>query len=444
VKIAMIAMSGVRAHNPVLTQVGMSLPGFADRANAIASLPSLSLLTIAALTPDRHEVTYHEIEDVQAADQLPACDVAAISTFTARAKDAYALSERYRRQGTTTVIGGLHATALPHEAKQHFDAVVVGEGEIGWPRLVRDLERGRLRDFYRADGEEFDLAHAPMPRFDLLGPRVRNRFTVQTQRGCPWRCDFCASSIQLTSRYKLKPPAMVAAEIESILGLYANPFIEFADDNTFVDKRRSRALMEAVGETGVKWFTETDVSVAEDPSLVEMMHEAGCQEVLIGFETPTTSGIDGVELRRNWKATQHDKYLSAIDRIQSAGIAVNACFVLGLDGDGPEVFESVRRFVAQSQPFDVQITVLTPFPGSASYERLHREGRIIEEGAWERCSLFDVNIRPQQLTAHQLEEGFVQLARQLYGADAVRRRRAAFRAHLNTRVDEGATAGVEP
>jgi radical SAM superfamily enzyme YgiQ (UPF0313 family) len=359
-------------------------------------------------------------------------------------KDAYAVSEHYRRQGTLTVIGGLHATALPHEAKEHFDSVVVGEGEIGWPRLVRDLEKGRLQDFYRANGQEFDLSHAPMPRFDLLGPRKRNRFTVQTQRGCPWRCDFCASSIQLTSRYKLKPPAMVAAEIESIVDLYADPFIEFADDNTFVDKRRSRELMEAVGETGVKWFTETDVSIAEDPGLLEMMREAGCQEILIGFETPTTNGLDGLELRRNWKSLQRDKYLSAIDRIQSAGIAVNACFVLGLDGDGSDVFESVHRFVAQTQPFDVQITVLTPFPGSASYERLRREGRILEEEAWERCTLFDVNIRPQLLTARELEEGFVQLGLELYGDDAVRRRRAAFRARLKSQVDDAAAAGVEP
>ena len=442
-KIAMIAMSGVRAHDPVLTQIGMSLPGFADRANTIASLPSLSLLTIAALTPEKYEVTYHEIEDVQAADQLPACDVAAISTFTARAKDAYAVSEQYRSQGTRTVIGGLHATALPHEAKQHFDAVVVGEGEIGWPRLVRDLERGRLQDFYRAGGEEFDLAQAPMPRFDLLGPRVRNRFTVQTQRGCPWRCDFCASSILLTPKYKVKPPAKVAAEIEAIVDLYADPFIEFADDNTFVDKRRSRQLMEAVGPTGIKWFTETDVSVADDSGLLKLIHEAGCQELLIGFETPTASGIEGVELRRNWKSLQQDKYLRAIDRIQSAGIAVNACFVLGLDGDGPDVFDSVRRFVAEAQPFDVQITVLTPFPGSASYERLRREGRILEEEAWERCTLFDVNIRPQQMTAEQLKEGFVRLGMELYGDGAARRRRAAFRARPNARPQKLAAGGGE-
>lgn len=427
-KIALIAMSGVRAYDPVLTEIGMSLPGFADRAETIASLPSLSLLTIAALTPERHELSYHEIEEVEAADELPECDLAAISTFTAKAKDAYALCERYRGLGVTTVIGGLHATALPDEAAQHADAVVVGEGEVSWPRVIADLEAGRPRGIYRAERAEFDLADAPMPRFDLLGPRVRNRFTVQTQRGCPWRCEFCASSILLTNRFKVKPPVKVAAEIEAIQALYDEPFIEFADDNTFVDQRHARRLVEAIGGTGVEWFTESDVAVADDLELLAMMREAGCREILIGFETPTASGLDGIELRRNWKLRRRDRYAGAIDDIQSAGIAVNACFVVGLDGDGPEVFDEIRRFVERTQPFDVQITVMTPFPGTPLYERLKREGRLLEEAAWERCTLFDVNVRPQRMTTEELREGFLRLGLGLYSTDATGRRREAFRA----------------
>lgn len=431
-KIALIAMSGVRAYDPVLTEIGMSLPGFADRAEAIASLPSLSLLTIAALTPESHDLSYHEIADVDAAGDLPECDVAAISTFTAKAKDAYALSERYRRLGIPTVIGGLHATALPEEAAEHVDAVVVGEGEISWPRVLDDLEAGRLHRIYRADGGEFDLADAPMPRFDLLGPRPRNRFMVQTQRGCPWRCEFCASSILLTDRFKMKPPGKVAGEIEAIKALYDEPFIELADDNTFVDRRHARRLVEAIGATGVEWFTESDVAVADAPGLLAMMREAGCREILIGFETPTASGLDGIELRRNWKLHRRDRYMAAIDEIQSAGIAVNACFVVGLDGDGPEVFDEIRDFVERTQPFDVQITVLTPFPGTPLYERLRRKGRLLEDAAWERCTLFDVNVRPQRMTVDELREGFVRLGLGLYSQDATRRRRDAFRAKSET------------
>lgn len=426
-KIALISISGVRAYDPALTEIGMSLPGFADRAETIASLPSLSLLTLAGLTPDRHEVTYHEMEDVVASDALPPCDLAAISTFSARAKDAYALSERYRQEGVTTVIGGLHVTAVPEGAKQHCDAVVVGEGELSWPHLLEDLEAGKLAPFYSSNGQEFDLAHAPMPRFDLLGPRPRNRFMVQTQRGCPWRCEFCAGSILLTHHYKVKPAAKVAAEIREIKSLYDEPFIELADDNTFVDKRRSRELVEVLGSEGVPWFTESDVSVADDPELLKMMADAGCAEILIGFETPSAAGLDGIELRRNWKMGQLGGYREAVDRIQSAGIAVNACFVLGLDGDGPEIFEEVRLFVEDTQPFDVQLTVMTPFPGTPLHERLSRDGRLLEEDAWEKCTLFDVNIRPLQMTVDELEQGLLRLGLSLYSSEDTRKRRDAFK-----------------
>ena len=435
-KIALIAMSGVRAYSEPLTQLGMSLPGFADRARAIESLPSLSLLTIAALTPERHELTYHEIKDVSDLVELPDCDVAAISTFTAKAPDAYRLAERYRERGVRTVIGGLHVTAVPHEALAHSDAVVVGVGEPSWPRLLLDLEAGRLQPLYDARGQEFDLADAPIPRFDLIDrPSERNRLTIQTQRGCPWRCDFCASSIRLTRRYKVKPASRVAAEIRAIKGLWPVPFIELADDNTFVDRRHARMLVETLGEAEIPWFTETDVGVANDPELVAMIAEAGCEEVLIGFESPMAAGLDGIELRRNWKRRQVDGYRAAIDLLQSNGIAVNACFVLGLDGDGPEVFDAVHRFVEETQPFDVQLTVMTPFPGTPLYERLLREGRILHIGDWARCTLFDVNFRPARMSVVELEEGLLRIGLPLFSEDATRRRRASFRRQAERRAE---------
>lgn len=437
----MIAMSGVRAYDPALTELGMSLPGFMDRARAIASLPSLSLLTIAAQTPERHEVTYHEIEDIHELGELPGCDLAAISTFTAKAKDAYALADRYRREGVPTVIGGLHVTAMPEEALGHCDTVVVGEGEVGWPRLLEDFEAGRLERIYDSTGREYDLADAPIPRYDLLEPQDRNRLTVQTQRGCPWRCEFCASSILISRRYKLKPVARVVAEVRAIKQIWPEPFIELADDNTFVNEAHSRELVQALGEEGVPWFTETDVSVADDPDLLAMMADAGCAEILIGFETPTASGLDGIELRRNWKRGRLDGYRKALERIQSHGVAANACFVLGLDGDGPEVFDAVQAFVEETEPFDVQITVLTPFPGTPLYERLCREGRLIEEGAWEKCTLFDVNFVPLRMSVAELQRGLIGLGWRLYSGEATQRRRKAFRDRKKSRRPPKAGAG---
>ena len=427
-KIALLAMSGVRAANEELNAVGMTMPGFVERSKVIASLPSLSLLTLAGLTPDEFEISYHEVPDLRLLEVLPDCDVAAIASFSAQIKDAYRLSDRYREAGVRTVLGGLHVTARPDEAVRHADAIVVGEGELSWPRLLDDLRAGRLQPRYAADGREFDMAEAPMPRFDLLDMDRYNRITVQTQRGCPWRCEFCAASIRLTPLYKLKPIPKVIAEIREIKRRWPKPFIEFADDNSFVHRRHSKQLLRAVAEEGIRWFTESDVSIADDPELLELMREAGCAEVLIGLESPTAGGIDGVELRRNWKRGRFDRYLQAVERVQSHGIAVNGCFVLGLDGDGPEVFDAVEAFVRASGQFDVQITVLTPFPGTPLYDRLLEDGRLLEPEAWERCTMFDVNFRPLGMSAETLQRELVELGRRLYTEDERVRRRRAFHA----------------
>jgi radical SAM superfamily enzyme YgiQ (UPF0313 family) len=429
-KIALIALSGVRAFNEELTRLGMTLPGFVERSRVIASLPSLSLLTLAGMTPERFELKYYEIADIRDLGVLPACDLAAISTYSAQAKDAYSVAERYREVGVTTVIGGLHVSALPQEALRHCDVAVTGEGELSWPQMLEDLERGRLRRIYEPQGSEFDLAGAPLPRFDLLSPEKYNRLTVQTQRGCSWECDFCASSITLTPRYKVKPVPKVIDEIRAIKQIWPKPFIEFADDNTFVNKKHSKLLMRALADEGVRWFTETDVSVAEDPELLSLMREAGCAQVLIGFESPNAVGLEGVELKRNWKRKQVDSYKAAINRIQSQGIPVIGCFILGLDGDTVNVFDEVWRFVEESGLFQAQITVMTAFPGTPLYARLQRQGRLLQEMAWETCTLFDVNFTPKQMSVSELEHGLIELGRCLYSEESTRSRASAFRRRL--------------
>ena len=198
--------------------------------------------------------------------------MAAIASYSAQIKDAYELADRYRALGVRTVLGGLHVTALPDEALEHADAIVVGEGELGWPDLLADLTRGRLVRVYGSRGREFDLADAPIPRFDLLEVERYNRLTVQTQRGCPWRCEFCAASIRLTDLYKVKPVDKVIAEIHEIKRFWPAPFIEFADDNSFVNRRHSKELLRAMAGEHVRWFTETDIAIADDPELLELMH----------------------------------------------------------------------------------------------------------------------------------------------------------------------------
>ena len=238
-RLGLIAMSGVRAHNPELTALGLTLPGFVERNHVIASLPSLGLLTLAGLTPRTIDTSYLEVPDISDVPGVPAdFDAVAISSFSAQINEAYALADRYRSLGTKVILGGLHVSAVPDEARNHADAIVIGEGEPVWPQVMADLtESGeRLREVYDARNASFDLSQSPMPRFELLNPERYNRLTVQTQRGCPFRCEFCAASIRISPTYKTKPVERVMAEIQEIKSLWKRPFIEFADDNTFCEQ----------------------------------------------------------------------------------------------------------------------------------------------------------------------------------------------------------------
>ena len=434
-RIGFIAMSGVRAQNAELLAAGLTLPGFIERSKVIASLPSLSLLTLAGLTPDHFDIEYREIADLRDAGDLPDdYDLVAITSLSAQIYDAYAIADRYRAHSTPVIMGGLHVTSVPDEALEHASAIVIGEGEPLWRRVLADFERGALQRIYRSEPDGlFDLREAPMPRFDLLDPDKYNRITVQTSRGCPHKCEFCASSILLTPRYTLKPVEKVIAEIHAIKRIWSRPFIEFADDNSFVARDHYKCLLRALAPDHLRWFTEADVRVAEDDELLGLMRDAGCQQVLIGLESPRRTSLAGIETATNWKERQHDRYLAAIERIQSRGITVNGCFILGLDGDTPEVFDEVFRFVRQSGLYEVQITLLTPFPGTPLYRRLITEGRILRDRAWDLCTLFDHNIRPRDMSLDELQRGFLDLARRLYSAEETAARRNLFKRRLRER-----------
>lgn len=436
-KIGFIAISGLRMADPGLLELGMTFPAVARRAKEIEALPSLGLLTIAGMTPPEVEVEYLEVRDVDHDDLPLHFDAVALSTLSGTAKEAFRLAERFREFGMPTILGGLHATLAPEECIKHVDCLIIGEGEPVWPEVVRDLQKGKLQAVYdaRARGP-FDFRQAPTPRFDLLNPDRYPRFTVQSQRGCPYACEFCAASMRLSPKFRTKPVEKVLHEIRTLKELYRRPFIEFADDNTFADKRHGRALMRGLAGEGIRWFTETDVSVADDEDLLKMMRDAGCYQVLIGLESPNFDSLDKVELKSNWKARRTDKYLQAVETIQKHGITVNGCFVMGLDGDGLECFENVLEFVEKSGLYDVQITYLTPFPGTPLWSRLSEEGRLLSEEATERCTLFDINLQPDSMSVDELRGGFWNLTRRLYRPEFVEQRNRNFRQHLRKRVKE--------
>ncbi|MBP9892170.1 MAG: cobalamin-dependent protein [Planctomycetes bacterium] len=407
-----VALSGVRVVSPRLRELGLTMPGLRKRAEALSALPSLGLLTLAGATPEPWTCSYHETpNDSEAlAEEIAAHKPAlvALSALTASIDAAYALSDRLRARGLRTVIGGLHASMCPDEAGLHTDAVCIGAGEAAWPTILADAISGELKPRYRALA---DLNQAPQPRFDLVADKPRPRFTLQTERGCPLACEFCGAS-RLLGAFREKPLSLIERELDAICALTPRPVIELADDNTFAGKRDHGVLLGALGKRGVRWFTEADWRIGHDPRLVRQLAEAGCVQVLMGVESPFISPTG-----MGPKQASVNEVLDAIENLQDAGVAVNACFIAGMDGETPQSLEHLADFILACPAADVQVTLQTPFPGTALRRRLLREGRLIER-PWSAYTLFDVTFVPDRMTIAELERGFEQLVREVYSSEA--------------------------
>lgn len=436
-KVILIAMSGVRVYNEKLFNTGLTLPGFVDRSRVIASLPSLGLLTLAAHTPDNWEVIYKELDDYSEDDITEILNeepnIIAFSSYTTRINETYELSARFRKNGIAVVIGGLHVSALPEEAKDHADVVVQGEGEIIWEVLLHDYENNSLKPLYSSLSEPkyvFQLKDSKVPKYELLDIPNYNRLTIQTTRGCPHHCNFCAAS-RMISTYKKKPIELIKKELDRIFEIWDEPFIELADDNTFVDKKWSKELLRLFASYKMKWFTETDISIAYDDELLELLANSNCMQVLIGFESINIDSIKGLD--RGWKYKYFNNYSKAIDKIQSYGITVNGCFILGFDTDTKETFKETEEFIKASNLSEVQITLLTPFPKTDLYNQLKSEDRLLSENYWEKCTLFDVTFVPKNFSVEELENEFQNLMTSIYSEDVVKERKSRFKHTLLNR-----------
>lgn len=430
-------MSGVRIKNERLLNAGMTLPGFVERSEVIASLPNLGLLTIAAYTPEHWDIEYldvdqlceeeiHRIVDAQ-------FDLVGISFLTARAYDTYRFADFLRTSNQTVVLGGLHTSLVPTEAARHADTIVVGEAEPVWSQLIHDFENDRLKKVYQASNKSIPgFSDGPIPRFDLLDFSKYNRITLQTTRGCPLHCEFCGAS-HLISPVRRKSIPQIRKELEAILDRWPRPFIELADDNTFVNKSWTRELLELFAQYPIKWFTETDISIGEDPELLDLLARSHCAQLLIGLESQNPETLSQMDPGK-WKARKQNSVSQSVSQIQNHGISVNGCFILGNDGEDANSFRFTLEMIDHLELAETQITILTPFPGTKLYQRLKQEERLLKDEYWDQCTLFDVCFQPDRMSVEELESGFFDLMQEVYSQDRVQIRKRRLNDCIRTRA----------
>lgn len=378
-----------------------------------SGMAHLSLTTLAALTPPEWEVTIH---DARVSPVDPACDadLVGITAFTAEIPSAYAMADAFRTQGKTVVMGGIHASALPEEALEHADCVVIGEAEETWPQALRDFEAGSLQQTYRASGY-CAMEKMAIPRRDLLRREqyVTGFYTLQATRGCPFDCDYCAVTGVFGRKYRARPVAEVIEEIRS----FPEQEFFFVDDNICGQPKYAKELFRALMPLGKTWGGQASITFARDEELLDLYCRSGGRYAFIGIETVAAEGLASVN--KAWNRA--DEYGEAIRRIHRAGINILGSFIFGLDTDDVGVFDRTLAFIMEHNIDAAQFHILTPFPGTRLYEQFESEGRILIR-EWDRYHTGECVIQPKNMTPEELEQGYYRIYREMYSLPNILRR----------------------
>ncbi len=367
---------------------------------------------LAALTPDDVEVSLVD-EAVDEVDLNAEVDLVGISAMTTQAPRAYQIADAFRARGVKVVLGGMHPSACPQEAAEHADAVVVGEAEGVWPRVIEDAGQGRLQQFYQADTRP-DLADVPVPRRDLLNQDAYlTTGLVQASRGCPFGCSFCTVTRFFGRTYRFRPVEKV---IEEVAGL-REKLVIFVDDNIMGLPAYSKRFFEQLAGLGKTWFSQASLTMLKDARLLKLAARSGCRGLFVGLESLSQSALQ--HWGKNFNAGV--SYRDAIARLHDHGIGVIGSFIFGADEDDPDVFDRTVEFVERAHLDAAQFSILTPLPGTRFYEEMEREDRLIDRN-WAHYDGGHVVFRPRNMSADKLREGFHRALRQVYSLTGIIRR----------------------
>jgi radical SAM superfamily enzyme YgiQ (UPF0313 family) len=378
--------------------------------------PSLALTSIAGATPQGWELGYWDENLLQGAPPTdPFPQVVGITVHLTFAQRAYALADWFRRRGAVVVLGGLHVQSCPEEARPHADAIAIGEGVALWPRILADVEAGRLRPEYQSDYRA-PYASDPAPSRELVPRRsFLTTTSVIATRGCHNRCGFCYLSTEgLRMPYQVRDVDQIAREI----ALDGQPYAVFVDNNLGSRPEYLRELCRALRPLEIIWSAAVSIDVSDDPSLVREMALGGCTGVFVGFESLSLANLDDARKR----TPAPSDYARRVAILHDHGIQVNGSFVLGFDHDGPEVFEETAAWVEAQRLECATFHILTPYPGTPLFRKLESEGRLLHRN-WNLYDTAHVVFEPRRMSVRELEAGYAWIYRRLFSHASIWRRR---------------------
>lgn len=380
--------------------------------------PPLGLATLAALCPPHWEVSIVD-ENVEPLPSAPRVDLVAIGGMGVQAPRQKELLRRYRDAGYRVVAGGSYASLCPEEYVDAADHVVAGEAEYIWPRFCADFERGTPEKLYRETGT-VRLEHSPTPRFDLLKLERYATATIQLSRGCPFSCEFCDIIVMFGRKPRYKPVVAIERELDALRRLGARK-VFFVDDNFIGNKAKAKETLRFLATyqerhaRRMRFGTEASLNLADDPELLELFRAAGFEWAFLGIETPDAETLRAASKTQN---TVGD-LLAAVRRIYAAGVDILAGFIVGFDRDTPQSFEVQRSFIERSGIMVAMVGLLTALPKTPLFERLEREGRLVEGAAHGDNTGGRSNIVPRNMSAAEMSAGYRRLYAELLSDRAI-------------------------
>jgi len=383
------------------------------KKRAAFTIPPLALPLLAAVTPPGVKVRLID-EAVEDVDLKLEADLVGLSCMTPNAPRTYALADHFRGRGIPVVMGGIHPSSIPEEALKHCDALVVGEAESLWPRVLEDAGAGRLQGIYQSSSLS-SLQNLPPPRWGLLP--ARKYFvpqTVQVSRGCPINCSFCSVSSYFGRVQRSRPTSQVLEEIKAL----PRKFFIFVDDNLTGDPALAKELFAAMIPLKKKWVAQCSLSIADDAELLNLAARSGCLGLLLGFESISPAVLRSIGKQVNLRR----RYEEVIKKIHGRGIHIQGSFIFGFDADTPETILSTVKFVKQNQITGVNYCHLTPFPGTRLFSDLEKEGRILHRD-WSQYDRQNIVYRPRNFTPEELQDKIFWAYRQTYNWRSLWQRR---------------------
>jgi radical SAM superfamily enzyme YgiQ (UPF0313 family) len=395
-------------------------PFYAKDANASFGkhvlTPTLALTSFAATTPPHWRIQYWD-ENLLAGRPpfRPMPEVVGISVHLTFARRAYEIADWYRRRGAKVILGGLHVLSCPDECHPHADALALGDGVQLWPRILRDIETGRLQSRYVAMYEN-DYSEDPQPRRSIL---PRQSFLTTTSliatRGCHNRCGFCYLATDgLRMPYRMRRPEQVAEEFAAD----RQPYAVFVDNNLGSRRDYLHAICAALRPLNKIWSAAVTIDVTDDSALIRNMALAGCTGVFIGFESLSDDNLADAHK----KTPKTADYSRRIRMLHDVGIQVNGSFVLGFDHDRKDVFATTAEWVEENRLECATFHILTPYPATPLFRQMEAEGRLLHRD-W---SLYDTShavFRPKHMTPEELEHGYAWTYQRLFSHASIWRRR---------------------